>query len=209
MISKLFDQITYLIGRLIKKARLASVKNSRIHSSSVYESGCQIVGSSFGKHSYCGYDCVILNTNIGSFCSISDDVVIGGSQHPMHYVSTSPVFLAHRDSVKAKFAKHPYVNKPITTIGHDVWIGSGAKIKAGISIGTGAVIGMGSVVTKNVLPYAVVAGNPAKEIKYRFTEQQIDGLLRSKWWEWDDKALVTLGSNCTDVDRFLETQRWK
>ena len=96
----LFDQITYLLARILKKARMAAVKASNIHASSAVESGCQIVNSTMGRHSYCGYDCAILQTNIGSFCSISDSVIIGGSQHPMHYVLTSPVFLKHRDSVK-------------------------------------------------------------------------------------------------------------
>ena len=78
----------------------------------------------------------------------------------MEYVSTSPVFLDHRDSVKAKFSHHHYVWRAKTSIGHDVWIGEAALIKGGLNIGHGAVIGMGSVVTKDVPPYAIVAGNP-------------------------------------------------
>ena len=198
----MIDSLTYLFARLVKKLRMSAIKKSQIHQSAAIESGSQIVGSVFGKHSYCGYDCIILNTRIGGFCSISDNVVIGGSQHPMHYVSTSPVFLAHRDSVKAKFARHPYVNKPRTSIGHDVWIGSGAMIKGGIDVGTGAVIGMGSVVTKDVPPYAVVAGNPARIIKKRFSDEQIDKLLTSGWWDWDDDMLNQLGLNCTSVEEF-------
>ena len=198
----MIESLTYLFARLVKKLRMSAIKNSQIHQSAAIESGSQIVGSVFGKHSYCGYDCIILNTRIGGFCSISDNVVIGGSQHPMHYVSTSPVFLAHRDSVKAKFARHPYVNKPQTSIGHDVWIGSGAMIKGGIDVGTGAVIGMGSVVTRDVPPYAVVAGNPARIIKKRFSDEQIDKLLTSGWWDWDDDMLNELGLYCTSVEEF-------
>ena len=99
-----------------------------------------MVASTMARHSFCGFDCVILNSEIGAFCSISDNVYIGGSQHPMHFVSTSPVFLKHRDSVKTKFAKHDYTNMPHTIIGNDVWIGHGAKIRAGVKIGHGAVV---------------------------------------------------------------------
>ena len=201
------DVIFYGLARLFKKARLSAIRGSAIDKTSAIEAGCQVVRSTMARHSYCGYDCVILETNIGSFCSISDNVLIGGSQHPMHYVSTSPVFLAHRDSVKTKFAKHPYENRPVTTIGHDVWIGSGAMIKGGVNVGVGAVIGMGSVVTKDVPPYAIVAGNPARIIRFRFTKEQIEGLLLSQWWEWDDKSLSELGKTCNNIDHFLKTQR--
>ena len=199
----MIDLLSYFFARLIKKARLSAIKNSQIHRTAAIESGSQVVGSAFGRHSYCGYDCTILNTRIGGFCSISDNVVIGGSQHPMHYVSTSPVFLAHRDSVKAKFARHPYENQPATFVGHDVWIGSGAKIKAGVCIGTGAIIGMGSVVVKDVPPYGIFAGNPAKLIRFRFEESQIEALLKGEWWNGDDVSLKKMGLVCDDLERFL------
>ena len=201
----MIESLTYLFARLIKKARLSAVKNSQIHRTAAIESGSQIVGSAFGRHSYCGYDCTILNTRIGGFCSISDNVVIGGSQHPMHYVSTSPVFLAHRDSVKTKFSRHSYENKPVTHIGNDVWIGNGAKIKAGICIGTGAVIGMGSVVVKDVPAYGVFGGNPAKLIRFRFEESQIDALLKGEWWNGDDASLKKMGTVCDDLEKFLSS----
>jgi len=201
----MLDSLFYVFARLIKKARLSSIKNSNIHKSASYESGCQIVNSTFDRHSYCGYDCTILNTNIGGFCSISDDVVIGGSQHPIHYVSTSPVFLAHRDSVKKKYSRHKFEEKPITTIGNDVWIGSGVKIKAGVTIGTGVVIGMGSVVTKDIPPYTIVGGNPAKLIRDRFPADQKELLLTSKWWEGDDQSLTKMGDISNNVEAYLKS----
>lgn len=199
--------LKYVLSRLLKKARPSAIKDSRIDRTSAIEAGCQVVKTTMGRHSYCGYDCVILNTSIGNFCSISDNVVIGGSQHPLHFVSTSPVFLAHRDSVKAKFAKHPYSNLPVTKIGHDVWIGRSAMIKSGVTIGVGAVVGMGSVVTKDVPPYAIVAGNPARIIRYRFTDVEIKELLSTKWWERDDQSLKRVGAVCDDVAKFLRTER--
>ena len=133
--------LAYLVARLLKKARLSSVKNSTIHPTSKVESGSQIVAVKMDRHSFCGYDCALLNVEVGPFCSIADGVYVGGSAHPMHFVSTSPVFLSHKDSVKAKFARHDFLDFPRTRIGADVWIGQGAKIRAGVSVGTGAVNG--------------------------------------------------------------------
>ena len=93
----------------------------------------------------------------------------------MHFVSTSPVFLSHRDSVKAKFSRFDYLDLPRTRIGSDVWIGHGAHVRAGVEIGHGAVVGMGSVVTKDVPPYSVVGGNPARVLRMRLSEENING----------------------------------
>lgn len=196
----------YIFARIIKKLRFSAVYNSRIHVTSAIESGSQVVDSSIARHSYCGYDCTVLNAKIGSFCSISDNVTIGGSHHPVHFVSTSPVFLSHRDSVKAKFSRHPYKCLPKTIIEHDVWIGHGAKIKSGVTIGTGAVVGMGSVVTKDIVPYSIVAGNPARIIKMRFSDDQIVRLLQSRWWERSDDQLMALGKVCTNIEQFLKME---
>jgi acetyltransferase-like isoleucine patch superfamily enzyme len=196
---------SFMVRSLFKRGMisLSAISASRIHRTSAVESGCQIVDSTIDKHSFCGYDCVILSTKIGSFCSIADRVYIGGSKHPMHFVSTSPVFLSHRDSVKAKFAFHEYYCLPKTIVGNDVWIGFDAKIRAGVSIGTGAVIGMGSVVTKDVAPYSIVAGVPATVIGYRFDPEIIEQLLASRWWEFDENRLREVAKTFCDPVEFL------
>ncbi len=199
----MLSQIGYILGRLQKKSKFNAILESSIDGTAKIESGSQIVNVKMGKHSFCGYDCVILNCDIGSYCSIADSVYIGGSQHPMHFVSTSPVFLSHRDSVKEKFARFEYSMMPRTTVGHDVWIGHGAKVKAGVTVGHGAVIGMGSVVTKDVSPYAIVAGNPAAELRKRFSPNIISGLLRSKWWEASDDDLREMARFFDDPEKFL------
>lgn len=144
--------IYYYLSKLLKKVRLPSIKNSHVDKTSKIEAGTSFINSTMARHSFCGYDCTILNTDIGAFCSIASNVKIGGAAHPMHFVSTSPVFLSHKDSVKTKFARHDYLPMVRTRVGHDVWIGEGAFIKAGVCIGTGAVVGMGAVVTKDVPP---------------------------------------------------------
>lgn len=199
------NKLRYILSRILKKSRLSAIADSHIHPTSAVESGSQVILSSMDRHSFCGYDCVLLNCDIGGFCSIADQVYIGGSHHPMHFVSTSPVFLSHKDSVKTKFARHDYSHLPKTNIGSDVWIGHGAKLKAGITVGHGAVIGMGAIVTKDVPPYAIFGGNPARLIKMRFDQSIIDGLLASEWWAADDATLKEYGPHIPDPEQFIET----
>jgi acetyltransferase-like isoleucine patch superfamily enzyme len=196
--------IGYILSRLQRKLVMKSIYRSTIHKTSKVEPGSQVVNSSFGRHSFCGYDCTIINADIGSFCSIAQNVVIGGSAHPMHFVSTSPAFLAHRDSIKTKYARHHYYHLPRTIIGNDVWIGYGAMVRAGTNIGHGAVIGMGSVVTHDVPPYTIVAGNPARAIRERFAPEVRDRLLKSEWWNFSDEELRRCGPNFHDPNLFLE-----
>lgn len=123
--------------------------------------------------------------------------------HPMHFVSTSPVFLSHRDSVRLKLSRHEYLPMHVTHIGADVWIGEGAYIKAGVTVGAGAVIGMGSVVTRDVAPYAIMGGNPARLIRYRFAKEMCDRLLASRWWELGDSDLRKLGHLIVEPELFI------
>lgn len=178
-----------LWSKLVKKSRFSSIVNSSIHKTSKVESGCNIVSVKMDKYSFCGYDCEIIDTEIGSFCSIANNVVIGGAMHPISWASTSPVFYKGRDSVKKKFEEFSRDNGKRTYIGHDVWIGGGVYIKQGVKVGNGAVIGMGSIVTKNVPDYAIVAGNPAKLIRMRFDDETIEKLEESQWWSLTDDQL--------------------
>lgn len=196
--------LLYLWSKLLKKIRGVTIINSCVHSTAKIESGSHIVSSSFDRYSFCGYDCEIVNTVIGSFCSIANNVVIGGAMHPVDWVSMSPVFYEGRDSVKRKFSKHKRGADKRTYIGHDVWIGQGALIKQGVRIGTGAVVGMGAVVTKNVADYEIVAGNPARLIKKRFDDELICALLKTAWWNFSDDRLNELGRYFNDPVDFLK-----
>ncbi len=193
----------YVFAKLLKKLRGVAVRDSRIHPDSKIESGSTIVRSEFDRHSFCGYDCSIVDTEVGPFTSIGNRVTTGGAKHPMHFVSTSPVFLSHRDSVRAKFSRHDYLPIHRTRIGADVWIGEGVYIKAGVTVGTGAVIGMGAVVTRDVAPYAIVGGNPARLIRYRFAKEMCDRLLASRWWELADSDLQKFGHLITEPELFI------
>jgi acetyltransferase-like isoleucine patch superfamily enzyme len=133
------------------------------------------------------YDSDKYKVTIGKFCSIAKNVtfILSGT-HKTDYISTYPfsILMKHRTTVNSVV-----YHKGNIIVGNDVWIGYGATIMPGITISDGAVIGAMSVVTKNVEPYAIVAGNPAKLIRRRFDNKTITQLLKIKWWDWPDKKI--------------------
>lgn len=203
----MIQTMEYFWSKIFKKLKRKAVKNSTIHKSSKIEAGSQVLNSSFDKHSFCGYDCQINNSDIGSFCSIADNVIIGPSSHPYNWVGGSPVFYSGRDSIKAKFSEFDREKPLRTVIGSDVWIGINSIIKSGVKIGHGSIIGMGSVVTKDVDPYTIVGGCPAKVIKKRFNDNIINNLLDLCWWELDENELKKISVNIKNPIKFIESLR--
>ncbi len=192
--SKLFQK---LHGRCILHSKCD--KTSKIYSSTIF------YDSSIGRYSYISYNSKVVKTDIGNFCSISYNVFIGDDEHPINWVSSSPVFQNVKHSGSSiRFANHEVPEHKRTKIGNDVWIGQGATIKSGVTIGNGAVIGGGAVVTKDVPPYAVVGGIPAKIIKMRFDDKTISELQDSKWWLMDDELLTQLGPYIKDPKEFIK-----
>lgn len=118
---------------------------------------------------------------IGNFTSIAYGVSI---QEDYHNIARTTTYYVERNLFGEKLADNAMVSKGRISIGHDVWIGAGTQVLSGVSIGHGAVIGGGTVVTKDVPPYAVVVGNPARIIKFRFQPQTIQMLLDTAWWDW-------------------------
>jgi acetyltransferase-like isoleucine patch superfamily enzyme len=165
---------------------------SIIHQHSHLLSGCLVVKSSIGAYSYVGCDSIVQNTNIGSFCSIGRQVFIGLGTHPINHFSTSPLFYRTRNTfgvsvIERDLSFEEY--RPVE-IGHDVWIGAGAMILDGVCIGHGAVIAAGAVVTKDVDPYMIVGGVPARVLGRRFGEEKSERLLESEWWNWPIEEIV-------------------
>lgn len=181
----------------------AGIQDSVVEKRAAICKGVRFYRSRIGKYSYVGNNTFITNTHIGNFTSISGDCYIGGTSHPIHWVSTSSVFHKWKNILHKNFSDFEYDIFQETQIGNDVWIGQGAKIKAGVKIHDGAVIGMGSVVTKNVGPYEVWGGNPSKCIKKRFDEDTIERLLAKEWWNWDDSAIQSKACYMNDIHIFL------
>lgn len=127
---------------------------------------------------------------IGSYCSIAGQVKIFLSgNHRTDWVTTFPLNRRFPHWLDASLIKHETTSKGDVVIGSDVWIGYDSLILSGVTIGDGAVIAARSVVTKDVPPYAIVGGNPAKVIKYRFDESTIKSLLHIKWWNWNQDKI--------------------
>lgn len=142
---------------------------------------------------------------IGSFCSIAEEVVIfGGGEHRTDWATTFPLRIAFDDEF-AGLDGHPST-KGITKIGNDVWIGFRSIILSGVTIGDGAVIGAGSVVSRDVPAYAIVVGNPARLIRYRFSVEDINKLLSMKWWNWSLEKIIKNIPNLSSVNKWKDIQ---
>jgi acetyltransferase-like isoleucine patch superfamily enzyme len=160
--------------------------------------------TSIGDHSYINGHARIKNTTIGKYCSIASGVKIVLGAHPTNLISLHPAFYAVNKPMET-FADQQYFKEYLEVkIGNDVWIGEDAIIPGGITIGDGAVIAARAVVTKDVAPYSVVGGVPAKHLKYRFDEDKLKQLREIRWWDRDEKWIKENFKLFLDVDRFFE-----
>ena len=153
--------------------------------------GVKLDHSEVGDYSYIGPNAKIVYTKIGKFCSIAEKSFIGLPSHPISNLSTSPIFISSRNATGSSWVENDVdfeEYKPVT-IGNDVWVGASAMILGGLKIGDGAIVGAGALVTKNIPPYAIVGGIPAKIIRFRFSDDIIRTLLSSKWWNLPEEYL--------------------
>ena len=174
LLRKVRDKITsFRIG--------ATIVNSKFGDKSYVSKHAFVSNSIIGDYSSIGRNTTIINTDLGKYCSISWNVTIGATQHPFDSISSHAFTYIKRfgfvDGDK-RIVKRTFV-------GNDVWFGANSIVMPGIKIGNGAVIGAGAIVTKDVPDYAIVVGNPAKTIRFRFSEEQIEELLKSEWWNLD------------------------
>ncbi|MCW1148966.1 CatB-related O-acetyltransferase [Flavobacterium lacisediminis] len=142
--------------------------------------------ANFEKNVKYHFDFVNDKLIIGKFCMIASDVkfIMNGANHLSDAISAYPFAIFGNGWENAMDGKS-YPNKGNITIGNDVWIGYNATIMAGVTIGDGAIIGTNATVAKDVAPYSIVGGNPAKEIRKRFSDEKIQQLLELQWWNWD------------------------
>jgi len=146
---------------------------------------------------------------IGKFCMIASGVtfIINGANHLTDAVTTFP-FAIFGNGWEGAMEGKSYPTKGNIIIGNDVWIGYNATIMAGVKVGDGAIIGTNATVTKDVEPYSIVGGNPAKEIRKRFTTEQIVTLLNLKWWDWSIEKITSNLHNLTsnNIDALKESR---
>lgn len=156
-----------------------------------------------------------LNAVIGRYCSISSDVKTISGTHPTYgFVSTHPAFFSTNKQAGFTYVSENCFREDIfaddemhlVIIGNDVWIGSNVLLLPGISIGDGAIIAAGAVVTKDIEPYSIVGGVPAKEIRKRCSEEKIKKLIQLKWWNWEEKTIAKKIELFWDIDKFLSNE---
>ena len=206
----------------------AFVKNTTLGKRSTIDHDCVVLNSTIGSYvdiekrnlirsavigdmTYTGADVGIMWAEVGKYCCIARRVEIGGNEHNYRAASMMPSYRL-LNKLGGRLSMHQ--DEEIVRVGNDVWIGVGALIprKSGLEIGDGAVIGSGAVVTKSVPPYAIVAGVPARVMRYRFDAQIIEKLLRLKWWDWEREKILEywpmLSSDLTEeaVDALLAAQ---
>ena len=197
-----------VFSKILRLFNRPFIKQSKLDRSVLVGSGSQIINSSIGYGSYLGNNVVSLFSEFGNFCSVGNNCTIGAAEHPQQFVSTSPVFYGgYRKAFSIKKICLGHLEwdsyKQRVEIGSDVWIGNNVIIKSGVRIGTGAIVAAGAVVTKDVLPYEVVGGVPAKHIKYRFEDPLVKKLLESCWWTLPIDELKRLSSSMDDPEAFL------
>lgn len=186
----------YRLSRSIKPGRHVMIRSKT-------EIGRDV---SIGNYSYIsGPVNYIESASIGKFCSIARQTVIGVGDHNYNWVTTHPVLAGK--SYGLIESDNTVDQKAAPVIGNDVWVGINVIITRGVVIGDGAVIAAGSVVTKNVEPYSIVGGVPARHIKYRFSADIIAGLLESKWWDWDDNKLEAMVGYMYNPELFVSKYR--
>jgi len=201
-INKKFDHFRNLYLRIILKRRNVYISKGVVFTHRTeFEDHVKIYpntllkDSEIGLGTYIGWNSIFNNCIIGRFCSIAPFAQIIYGTHPSSiFISTHPAFFSKNKQAGFSFTdvnlfdEHKYAipeKKISVMIGNDVWIGFGTSIMEGVKVGDGAIIAAGSLVTRDVPPYAIVAGIPAKVIKYRFSQLEIDELLRLKWWSKD------------------------
>lgn len=165
---------------------------------------CTVLETNMGRYSFLAFRDWVRNTTVGRFCSIGPNVIIGIGRHPARdFVSSHPAM--YSEHYRGALAHHDFAEHLPVKIGSDVWIGANVFVGPGISIGDGAIVGTGAVVVRDVLPYQVVGGVPAKVIRDRFQKEDVEFLLSSRWWEWSDERLRALGGSFNDVRAFRST----
>lgn len=222
------DEIRYALNWMYyrirgKRYNIIVGKKVRIHKETSFE-GKNRVGeytnvalSRLGRGSYLGKNCRLTRCDIGRYTSIADEVSLVAGKHPMHeYISTSPMFYSQVYGGGWSYVKQEYFspykfvdvgNRWSVKIGSDVWLGRGVKVFEGVTIGDGVVVGAFSLVTKNLEPYGIYVGSPAKLVGYRYDSSIVDLLMEYKWWNKEEVWIKENADLFRDIEAFCEMMR--
>ena len=158
-----------------------------------------------GRYTYFSPQSRIINCRVGAFCSIGPNIKVGFGRHPTNYVSAYPSFYQPHDYSKADFGINVEFESHLPVrIGNDVWVGAHCLILDGVSIGDGAIIGAGAVVAKDIPPYTLAGGVPAKVIRQRFSDEQVAFLENLRWWDRDLDWLRARAPLFSNIERLME-----
>ena len=199
-------QIKYS-GKHLKIEYMAEIKDCKFSCYNTVYKFARLRNAELGDFSYVARNSQIYNTRVGKFTCIGPNVSAGMGAHPSaDFVSTHPLFYSTLGQAGGLVIvkENLFDEFPFTEIGNDVWIGNNAIIKYGIKIGDGAIIGSGAVVTKDVEPYSIVGGVPAKIIKYRFPQEQIEFLINFKWWDKDLEWIKKNKELFTNIEKLMK-----
>lgn len=208
------DYFRFLINLFHNKSKfenlfqgyLALILDSKIQSNVYVHDRSIITNSHIGSFTYIADNARISQAVIGKFCCIGQNCLINLARHPSRdFISSHPIFFSTRKQVGITFADKDYFEeeKPVK-IGNDVWTGANVIILGGLTIGDGAIIAAGAVVTKDVPPYAIYGGVPAKLIRYRFDQETIDFLSDFKWWDKDENWLKSNFKDFHNATEFIQ-----
>lgn len=191
MIKYILGFIKYLFQRGVSIFALID-ESSEISKKARVFRRVKLFKSKLGDYSYVAPFTEVINADVGKFCSIARSCMIGLPSHTLNNLSTSPIFTEPKNALGRTWtlnSNSAEITKPVK-IENDVWVGARSIVLGGVKIGNGAVIAAGAVVTKDVPAYAVVAGVPAKIIKYRFNKDLIEQIESLKWWDWNEDVLI-------------------
>lgn len=214
--------IIRLIYRIILKSKNSNLKfgkkasadlKTKFEGNNVIMKNSSISRSEIGFGSYISGNTSLAKVKIGRYCSIGQNVKNSFGIHPTDFVSTHPAFYSTKKQAgfcfvdENKIEEHKYADKDkrfLNIIGNDVWIGNNVSLMDGVTIGDGAIIGTGAVVTKDIDPYAIVGGVPAKKIRARFSPKTVEKLLSFCWWQKDILWLKENKDLFKDISAFMD-----
>lgn len=182
----------------------STIRNTNFGFNNFIGENSYVINSSIGDYSYTNSNVIIRNTKIGKFCSIASGVKIVLGHHPTNLISLHPTFYANNKPYETFSDKTYFKEYYEVDIGNDVWIGEDVIIPGGVTIGDGAIIGARALVTKDIEPYSIVGGVPAKHIRYRYDDAKVKILLDYKWWDKDRSWLKENFKKFHDSETFFK-----